>query len=202
MSEFDMSYVFRVVIICIAIFVLFTLVYYYYTKQAQANNVVVPQKTTKESFYDYAPFNQNAIGENALYGGAGPLAIDNTAPVQPNAGEEEGKYRPVDYKSSQLPVDCFPRDRLTSEDLLPADANSKWAQVNPAGQGDVANQNFLTAGWAVGINTVSGTLRNANLQLRSEPANPRTSWPINNSTIESDTMRRPLELGSDECQPQ
>jgi hypothetical protein len=204
MSEFDMSYVFRVVIICIAIFVLFTLVYYYYTKQVQGNNATVAQSTqsTKEKFYDYAPSNQMDEGANAMYGGTGPLALDNTAPVQPNSGEEEGKYRSVDYKSSQLPVDCFPRDRLTSEDLLPADANSKWAQVNPAGQGDVANQNFLTAGWAVGINTVSGTLRNANLQLRSEPANPRTSWPINNSTIEADLWRRPIEGLDDECKPQ
>eukprot|EP00955_Chlamydomonas_euryale_P086436 364213-Chlamydomonas_euryale.AAC.12 len=56
---------------------------------------------------------------------------------------------------------CPPKDKLTAQDLLPKDAaNSKWAQVVPAGQGDVDNQNYLTAGYLVG-------LTNSNLQLES-----------------------------------
>ena len=80
---------------------------------------------------------------------------------------------------------CFIRDRLTSSDLLPLDsANSKWAQINPAGSGMLGDQNFLTAGYHVGINTIGQSLRNANLQLRSEPPNPQVAvspWLI--STI-------------------
>jgi hypothetical protein len=93
---------------------------------------------------------------------------------------------------------CFPRDRLSAEDLLPKDAaNSRWAQMNPAGQGDVQDQNFLTAGYHVGVNTVGQSLRNANLQLRSEPPNPQVPVsPWNISTIEPDTNRVPLEIGS------
>ena len=95
-----------------------------------------------------------------------------------------------------LPSECYPKDVLTSADLLPADANSLWAQVNPSGQGSLADQNFLTAGFHIGINTVGQTLRNANRQLRSEPANPQVLVsPWLNTTIEPDLMRQPLEIG-------
>ena len=89
---------------------------------------------------------------------------------------------------------------MLSNDLLPKDAaNSKWAQVNPAGQGDVKDQNFLTAGYMFGINTVGSSLKNPNLQLRSEPVIPKVSvGPFLNSSYEaSDTLRRPLEIGGD-----
>jgi hypothetical protein len=93
---------------------------------------------------------------------------------------------------------CFVRDRLTSSDLLPKDAaNSKWAQINPAGSGILGDQNFLTAGYHVGINTIGQSLRNANLQLRSEPPNPQVAvspWGI--STIEPDVRAVAFEIGS------
>ena len=93
---------------------------------------------------------------------------------------------------------CFVRDRLTSSDLLPKDAaNSKWAQINPAGAGMLGDQNFLTAGYHVGINTIGQSLRNANLQLRSEPPNPQIAvspWGI--STIEPDIRTVAFEIGS------
>jgi hypothetical protein len=93
---------------------------------------------------------------------------------------------------------CFLRDRLTSTDLLPKDAaNSKWAQINPSGSGDMRDQNFLTAGYHIGINTVGQSLRNANLQLRSEPPNPQIAvspWGI--STIEPDIRKVAFEIGS------
>ena len=94
--------------------------------------------------------------------------------------------------------DCFPRDKLTSDDLLPSDANSTWAKVNPAGTGDVLSQNFLNAGHWIGINTVGQSLRNANRQLRYEPPNPQVAvspWQI--STIEPDNrMNGLLDVGS------
>ena len=58
------------------------------------------------------------------------------------------------------------------------------------------NSEFLNAGHHIGIDTVGQSLRNANLQLRSEPPNPQESvGPWLNSTIEPDLMRVPLELG-------
>jgi hypothetical protein len=93
---------------------------------------------------------------------------------------------------------CYPRDRLTASDLLPKDAaDSKWARINPSGTGDIHDQNYLTAGYHVGINTVGQTLRNANLQLRSEIPNPQNAVsPWGNSTIEPDLRQYTLEIGS------
>ncbi len=80
--------------------------------------------------------------------------------------------------------------------LLPKDVNSEWSQVNPRGSGQLQNINLLSAGSLIGINTVGSTLRNPNLQVRSEPANPQTyNGPWMNSTIQPDLMRVPLEIG-------
>jgi hypothetical protein len=60
--------------------------------------------------------------------------------------------------------------------------------------------NLLKAGYNIGIDTVGSSLRNGNLQVRSEPPNPTTIVsPWMNTTIEPDLMRAPLEIG---CGPQ
>ena len=79
-------------------------------------------------------------------------------------------------------------------DLLPSDLNSQWAQVNPQGSGDLQGKNFLSAGALIGVNTIGQSLRNSNLQLRSEIPNPQIQvGPWQQSTIEPDLQRRPLE---------
>ena len=96
---------------------------------------------------------------------------------------------------NELPSECYPKDVLSSADLLPRDANSLWAQVSPSGQGNLADQNFLSSGFHIGINTVGQTLRNANRQLRSEPLNPQVKVsPWMQTTIDPDINRRPLEI--------
>ena len=78
-------------------------------------------------------------------------------------------------------------------DLLPKDENSEWANLNP-GVGNMTNVNLLKAGYHTGIDTVGQSLRNANLQLRSEPANPQLNvGPWNQTTINPDTQRKPLD---------
>lgn len=97
---------------------------------------------------------------------------------------------------NKLPNECYPKDTLTPQDLLPQDANSTWSQTVPSGQGSLGDQNFLNAGFHVGINTVGQSLRNSNLQLRSEPSNPQIKVsPWSQSTIEPDVNRRALEIG-------
>ena len=91
---------------------------------------------------------------------------------------------------------CFPKEMLTPEELKPQDNSSLWAQVNPAGEGTLKGRSFLQAGHNIGINTVGQTMRNANLQIRSEPPCPQVSVsPWNQTTIEPDTARKPLEIG-------
>ena len=112
---------------------------------------------------------------------------------QLNSNKDNGKFG---LSGNQYPKDCFPKDQLSPGELLPGDANSKWAQSVPAGQGELGDQNFLTAGYHVGVNTVGQTLRNANRQLRSEPPNPQVKVsPWLQTTIEADANRRPLEIG-------
>ena len=123
---------------------------------------------------------------------ADPVALAyETVPAQPRV---DAPAAPSAAEAVQN--DCFFKDRLTAEDLLPRDqANETWAQVNPASQGDVGDSNFLSAGYHVGSNTIAGTLRNANLQMRSEPPNPRSRVSVwNESTIEPDLNRRPFEI--------
>lgn len=115
------------------------------------------------------------------------------------ASPDIGMFQEVDFGAdSKFPRECFPRDKVTPQDLMPSiDAiNSQYVQMNPLGQGDVSNQNFLTAGYHIGINTQGQSLRNPNLSIRSEPPNPRdVVSPWNQSTIEPDLNRRPLEIG-------
>jgi hypothetical protein len=107
-------------------------------------------------------------------------------------GSEEG---PANFGSSQQPAGCYPRDQLTPSELLPKDQNSVWAEQNPMGPGSLKGKNFLSAGALIGVNTVGQSLRNANWQLRSEPPNPQVPISIfNQSTIQPDVNRRPLEI--------
>jgi hypothetical protein len=82
-------------------------------------------------------------------------------------------------------------------DLLPNSSANDWSNLNPVSSSDLRNINLLNPTQLVGINTQGSSLRNSNLQIRSEPANPRTNTncPWNISTIETDTFRRPLEIG-------
>ena len=96
---------------------------------------------------------------------------------------------------------CYPENTLKPDELLP---NSDSKNINnfnkdyPVSEGILKGVNFLEAGYQVGVNTVGQSLRNANQQLRAEPANPQVNVsPWLNTTIGPDLGRRPLELGED-----
>jgi hypothetical protein len=101
----------------------------------------------------------------------------------------------IPMAAAQKPQGCYPREQLNPMDLLPNDANSQWAQVNPSGAGDIQGKNFLSAGALIGVNTVGQSNRNPSYDLRAAPANPQIQGvsPWMNSTIEPDLQRRPLE---------
>ena len=104
---------------------------------------------------------------------------------------------PAQFGSAEQPAGCYPRDQLTPSELLPKDMNSVWAEQNPMGPGSLKGKNFLSAGALIGVNTVGQSMRNANLQVRSEPPNPQVAVSIfNQSTISPDVSHRPLEIGA------
>lgn len=102
---------------------------------------------------------------------------------------------PAGFGAADQPAGCYPRDQLTPSELLPKDMNSVWAEQNPMGPGSLKGKNFLSAGALIGVNTVGQSMRNANLQLRSEPPNPQQAVSIfNQSTITPDISHRSLEI--------
>lgn len=129
-------------------------------------------------------------------------AAGNELKTQPGAKKEGfadlASYEgPADFASVDAPAGCYPRDQLTPSELLPLDQNSIWAQQNPMGPGSLKGKNFLSAGALIGVNTVGQSLRNANLQIRSEPPNPQIPVSIFlQSTIGPDISHRPLEIGA------
>ena len=127
----------------------------------------------------------------------GNTGVMPSAPLGDN--EEYAQVQGIQSRDSGL-SNCSKQAMQDPSSLLPKDENNDWARLNPSGNGKLESVNLLNAGYHIGIDTVGNTLRNANLQVRSEPANPQTSvGPWNNTTINPDMMRTPLELG---CGPQ
>jgi hypothetical protein len=157
-----------------------------------------PMKMPVENFEGGAPSDQVSV-TSGMGAPTQPLQMVDASESIQFVEQPQGLNLPTaPNQMNQLPSECYPKDVLSSADLLPRDANSLWAQVNPSGQGSLADQNFLTAGFHIGINTVGQTLRNANRQLRSEPLNPQVKVsPWLQTTIEPDINRRPLEIQGD-----
>lgn len=83
---------------------------------------------------------------------------------------------------------------MDPKELLPTDTNNEWSSIVP--NMDLKNIGMLKAGQNLGIDTIGSSLRNPNLQLRSEPTIPKNTniGPWNNSTMEPDTNRRGVEI--------
>lgn len=137
--------------------------------------------SVEESIGSKAPFYEDQIEAADPLGNAYNKPVANK-PVANKPTNQENVERTRENNESENNVACFPRERLTSDDLLPQDANSKWAKVNPMSSGEIGDKNFLTAGFHIGINTSLG--RNNSLDLRHEPLAPQipvSPWGI--STI-------------------
>ena len=96
------------------------------------------------------------------------------------------------------PIDSSSKAIANPNELLPTDANSQWAALNPVNmnQGSILNGDMLQAGHHIGLDTIGQSLKNPNLQLRSDPIIPKQEvGPWNQSTYEPDYGRIPLEVG-------
>ena len=131
----------------------------------------------------------------------GQAQQQGVVPSAESLGQNEvfASVKGIQTSTPGMPASCGNNTSIQNPmDLLPKDNNNQWAQLNPSGKGDLQNQpNLLKAGHHIGIDTIGQTLRNANLQIRSEPPNPQMNvGPWNQSTITGDFMRVPFELGA------
>lgn len=118
-------------------------------------------------------------------------------------GMEDGSVEPAKSKPVapvQAPVQAPTTNALkpvsNPADLLPSDSNSSWGSLSPV-QGGTLMPDLLQAGYHAGLNTIGQSLKNANLQLRSDPIIPRQDiGPWNQSTIEDPPIRREFEIGN------
>ena len=186
-SNSDSNNILRNILIVLIVVGIAYLIYYLYNQNTMVKNVNtenkkevkvnVPQQL--KEYYENPINIKPSMRENQ---GVGEEVMDNLS--------QNPKY--MDQRNSA----SFPKDQLSADELLPQDNSSLWAQVNPAGEGSLKDRNFLQSGYHIGINTVGQTLRNANLQLRSEPPCPQVKVsPWIQSTIEPDVSRKPFEIG-------
>jgi hypothetical protein len=125
-----------------------------------------------------------------------PQAVGDQSTQQPVQNKLNVQHGQTPPRPGNKPAGCFPKEQLNPEELLPQDNANVWAQANPEGEGSLKDRNFLQAGHHIGVNTVGQTLRNANMQLRSEPPNPQVKVsPWLQTTIEPDVNRKPMEIG-------
>lgn len=144
--------------------------------------LIVIYMNKKENVADVGPLEQQILDVSEQ------PPVENVQPIQLE------ELAPTPQQTEQPSQDIQPSD------LLPLDNQVNNFEKNfPTGQGEATDKNFLIAGYNIGVNTVGSTLKNANLQLRSDPYIPRKSiGPWNESSIMSSdlTNRKTLEIGS------
>ena len=198
----------NVILICLLVVVVLFVLYQYdptffglmsYEGFAEADKAAADKKAAE----DAKKAADAKKAEDAKKAAAAPKAQGfedmNMDMEKPEEGfaDVSGFEGPAQFSSAQPPAGCYPRDQLTPSELLPKDMNSVWAEQNPMGPGSLKGKNFLSAGALIGVNTVGQSMRNANLQVRSEPPNPQVAVSIfNQSTISPDISHRPLEIGA------
>lgn len=118
-------------------------------------------------------------------------AFEYFAPLNGDAG---GSKETISKESKMNIGDTLgPNAQFVSSNLLPKPTSDSG--VGNAGF-DLAPQNLKDINFMqiVGTDTVNASLKNANLQLRSDPCIKRQDVsPWLNSTIECDPLRKPLE---------
>jgi hypothetical protein len=119
----------------------------------------------------------------------------NNLAKQPTVLETSAQHVVPSQENGSMGGDYQMKPVNNPDSLLPSDANSDWARLNPSMNAGTT-PDLLQAGYHIGLDTIGQTLRNANLQLRSDPIIPKMEvGPWAQSTIEPDIARVPLEIG-------
>ena len=175
-----------ILIVCVVVGLL---VLAYFAYDSYYPNNVTTTTAAPEGFNMNEKFTSAPVKENFEEPTVAPTTAPTVAPTTaPTVAPTQQSGQVAGHMQGEV---------LSAQDLLPQCADSPYAQVIPNGQGSVNDGNLLNAGYHLGVNTVGSSLRNANLQLRSEPANPQVKVsPWMQTTIEADINRRELEIGN------
>jgi len=121
-------------------------------------------------------------------------SVQETMYAPSGYGADVGPSEPFEQLESEPGTACEMKAGTgLASSLLPREVASQEDFGEFAPEDVLAGQNFLEPRAQVGFpETVSGALRNANQQIRADPPNTKEPFVWNNSTIASDTMRRPL----------
>lgn len=122
-------------------------------------------------------------------GGGGAMPPNPPAPSNPI----------VDPNGSMAGANYTQRATVAPSELLPSDANSQWAALNPVNmnQGNILQGDLLQPGYHIGIDTIGNTMKIPILDIRSPPIIPKIDvGPWNQGTNEPDYARVPLEIGA------
>ena len=126
-----------------------------------------------------------------------PSTSENAnASASDDAEETQANAAPAAPETKESFQGYSEKEVANPSELLPKDENSQWSSLNPVSQSNPQMPDMLQAGYHIGLDTIGQTMKNANLQLRSDPVIQKADiGPWNQSTIEPDLMRVPLEVG-------
>jgi hypothetical protein len=123
-------------------------------------------------------------------------AMAPKAPANGVSGANGGSYAPasLDGTNIDLNVGCAMNSGVgLASSLLPREMASQEDFGQFAPDDILKGQNFLSPRQQVGWpETIGGTLRNANQQVRADPPNEKKAYTWNNSTIVPDLMQRKI----------
>lgn len=154
------------------------------------NNDDSSEKFSEEQF-QFQPTLDNFDGIEHMTSEQPVIQEPTQEPTQgPTQGHAQGHTQ-----SKNVDTCCDYDTTLNSKDLLPNNVSNDWdSYCKGSASQQIDPTDFLLD--PIMVQTLGPTLRNANLQIRSEPPNPQMKVsPWLQSTINPEQFRRPLDIG-------
>ena len=143
-------------------------------------------------------FQSDAAPTRSGYTSPKPAPINGdkkTSGVRGMDVDDDSMYAPANMSGSiNLDIGCSMKSGTgLASSLMPREVASQEDYAQFAPNDILKGQNFLDPRQQVGWpETIGGTIRNGNHDLRADPPNPKDSYTWNNSTIVPDLMQRNL----------
>lgn len=120
-----------------------------------------------------------------------PITVPETPDIKPKT-EEVMPFEPA-YGENLASYQPGNNDDLNPEDLLPkSQPANEFSESFPTA--DVDPKNFLTPNFTIGINTITGSRKNGNRDIRRAPIIPKVDvGPWLQSTRTPDLYRQPID---------